>query len=84
MASSNARRVVELAGGVGGAKLGEGLPGGGGVRLKYSNPIYVDDVAAAVVTCATAGPPGAAETSHVRADVQAQALPIPCANRAPA
>jgi predicted TIM-barrel fold metal-dependent hydrolase len=26
--------------------IGSGLPGGGGVRLKYSNPIYVDDVAA--------------------------------------
>jgi uncharacterized protein len=26
--------------------MGSGLPGGGGVRLKYSNPIYVDDVAA--------------------------------------
>jgi uncharacterized protein len=25
--------------------IGSGLPGGGGVRLKYSNPIYVDDVA---------------------------------------
>jgi predicted TIM-barrel fold metal-dependent hydrolase len=26
--------------------LGSGLPGGGGIRLKYSNPMYVDDVAA--------------------------------------
>jgi predicted TIM-barrel fold metal-dependent hydrolase len=26
--------------------IGAGLPGGGGVRLKYSNPIAVDDVAA--------------------------------------
>jgi uncharacterized protein len=26
--------------------MGTGLPGGGGIRLKYSNPIYVDDVAA--------------------------------------
>lgn len=26
--------------------IGAGMPGGGGVRLKYSNPIYVDDVAA--------------------------------------
>jgi uncharacterized protein len=26
--------------------IGSGLPGGGGVRLKYSQPIYVDDVAA--------------------------------------
>ena len=26
--------------------IGAGLPGGGGVRLKYSNPMYVDDVAA--------------------------------------
>jgi uncharacterized protein len=26
--------------------IGSGLPGGGGIRLKYSNPIYVDDVAA--------------------------------------
>ena len=26
--------------------MGSGLPGGGGIRLKYSNPIYVDDVAA--------------------------------------
>jgi predicted TIM-barrel fold metal-dependent hydrolase len=26
--------------------IGSGLPGGGGVRLKFSNPIYVDDVAA--------------------------------------
>jgi uncharacterized protein len=25
--------------------IGSGLPGGGGIRLKYSNPIYVDDVA---------------------------------------
>jgi uncharacterized protein len=25
--------------------IGSGLPGGGGVRLKYSNPMYVDDVA---------------------------------------
>ena len=25
--------------------IGAGLPGGGGVRLKYSNPMYVDDVA---------------------------------------
>lgn len=26
--------------------MGAGLPGGGGIRLKYSNPMYVDDVAA--------------------------------------
>jgi predicted TIM-barrel fold metal-dependent hydrolase len=26
--------------------IGAGMPGGGGVRLKYSNPIYVDDLAA--------------------------------------
>jgi uncharacterized protein len=26
--------------------IGSGLPGGGGIRLKYSNPTYVDDVAA--------------------------------------
>src|SRR5207253_1613349 len=25
--------------------IGAGLPGGGGVRLKYSNPMFVDDVA---------------------------------------
>jgi predicted TIM-barrel fold metal-dependent hydrolase len=25
--------------------IGAGLPGGGGIRLKYSNPMYVDDVA---------------------------------------
>jgi predicted TIM-barrel fold metal-dependent hydrolase len=25
--------------------IGSGLPGGGGVRLKYSNPMFVDDVA---------------------------------------
>jgi predicted TIM-barrel fold metal-dependent hydrolase len=25
--------------------IGAGLPGGGGIRLKYSNPIYIDDVA---------------------------------------
>ena len=25
--------------------VGSGLPGGGGIRLKYSNPIHVDDVA---------------------------------------
>ena len=25
--------------------IGVGLPGGGGIRLKYSNPMYVDDVA---------------------------------------
>jgi hypothetical protein len=28
--------------------IGAGMPGGGGVRLKYSNPMLVDDVAAAV------------------------------------
>lgn len=26
--------------------IGAGMPGGGGVRLKYSNPMYIDDVAA--------------------------------------
>jgi uncharacterized protein len=26
--------------------IGTGMPGGGGVRLKYSNPMYLDDVAA--------------------------------------
>ena len=26
--------------------IGSGVPGGGGLRLKYSNPMYVDDVAA--------------------------------------
>ena len=26
--------------------IGSGIPGGGGLRLKYSNPIHVDDVAA--------------------------------------
>ena len=26
--------------------IGTGLPGGGGIRLKFSNPMYVDDVAA--------------------------------------
>jgi len=26
--------------------MGAGLPGGGGIRLKYSNPLHVDDVAA--------------------------------------
>jgi len=26
--------------------IGSGVPGGGGIRLKYSNPIHVDDVAA--------------------------------------
>src|SRR5204862_2766611 len=25
--------------------IGAGLPGGGGIRLKYSNPMHVDDVA---------------------------------------
>ncbi len=25
--------------------IGAGMPGGGGIRLKYSNPIYLDDVA---------------------------------------
>ena len=25
--------------------IGAGVPGGGGIRLKYSNPLYVDDVA---------------------------------------
>src|SRR5262249_16008049 len=25
--------------------IGTGLPGGGGIRLKYSNPMHVDDVA---------------------------------------
>jgi predicted TIM-barrel fold metal-dependent hydrolase len=28
------------------AGMGAGTPGGGGIRLKYSNPIYLDDVAA--------------------------------------
>ena len=27
-------------------RIGTGLPGGGGLRLKYSNPIHLDDVAA--------------------------------------
>ncbi|MFF0463167.1 amidohydrolase family protein [Streptomyces mexicanus] len=26
--------------------IGAGAPGGGGIRLKYSNPLYIDDVAA--------------------------------------
>jgi predicted TIM-barrel fold metal-dependent hydrolase len=26
--------------------IGAGMPGGGGIRIKYSNPIYLDDVAA--------------------------------------
>jgi predicted TIM-barrel fold metal-dependent hydrolase len=26
--------------------MGRSLPGGGGIRLKYANPIYLDDVAA--------------------------------------
>jgi predicted TIM-barrel fold metal-dependent hydrolase len=26
--------------------IGAGMPGGGGIRLKYSNPIHLDDVAA--------------------------------------
>ncbi|HSD52620.1 MAG TPA: amidohydrolase family protein [Burkholderiales bacterium] len=26
--------------------IGAGMPGGGGIRLKYANPIYLDDVAA--------------------------------------
>ena len=26
--------------------IGAGTPGGGGIRLKYSNPLYIDDVAA--------------------------------------
>jgi predicted TIM-barrel fold metal-dependent hydrolase len=26
--------------------IGAGMPGGGGIRLKYSNPLYLDDVAA--------------------------------------
>src|SRR5688572_31214795 len=26
--------------------MGTGMPGGGGLRLKYSNPIHLDDVAA--------------------------------------
>ena len=26
--------------------IGAGMPGGGGIRLKYSNPMYIDDVAA--------------------------------------
>src|SRR5215831_17317362 len=25
--------------------IGAGVPGGGGIRLKYSNPLYIDDVA---------------------------------------
>ncbi|MFI5805907.1 amidohydrolase family protein [Streptomyces sp. NPDC051561] len=43
--------VIEEAGAValfhtGQTGIGAGVPGGGGIRLKYSNPMYVDDVAA--------------------------------------
>lgn len=31
--------------------MGAGLPGGDGVRLKYSNPVYLDDVAADFPNC---------------------------------
>ena len=31
--------------------MGSGLPGGGGIRLKYSNPMHVDDVAVDFPTC---------------------------------
>jgi uncharacterized protein len=42
--------VIEAAGAIalfhtGHSGIGSGLPGGGGVRLKYSNPMDVDDVA---------------------------------------
>jgi predicted TIM-barrel fold metal-dependent hydrolase len=38
--------------------IGTGLPGGGGLKLKYSNPIHVDDVAADFpdMTCIIAHP----------------------------
>jgi uncharacterized protein len=44
------RRVIAEAGlpaliHTGQTGIGAGTPGGGGVRLKYSNPIYIDDVA---------------------------------------
>jgi uncharacterized protein len=44
-------RVIEAAGLIalfhsGTTGIGAGMPGGGGVRLKYSNPMAVDDVAA--------------------------------------
>ncbi|MGW7412147.1 amidohydrolase family protein [Streptomyces sp. NPDC054863] len=44
-------QVIEEAGAValfhtGQTGIGAGVPGGGGIRLKYSNPMYVDDVAA--------------------------------------
>ena len=43
--------VIEETGGVavfhtGQTGIGAGVPGGGGIRLKYSNPLHVDDVAA--------------------------------------
>ncbi|WP_189823325.1 amidohydrolase family protein [Streptomyces finlayi] len=43
--------VIEEAGAValfhtGQTGIGAGVPGGGGIRLKYSNPMHVDDVAA--------------------------------------
>jgi uncharacterized protein len=42
--------VLEAAGSIalfhtGHSGIGSGLPGGGGIRLKYGNPIHVDDVA---------------------------------------
>lgn len=42
--------VLEAAGSIalfhtGHSGIGAGLPGGGGVRLKYGNPMYIDDVA---------------------------------------
>ena len=43
--------VIEDLGGIalfhtGQTGIGAGVPGGGGIRLKYSNPLYIDDVAA--------------------------------------
>ncbi|MCX4237600.1 amidohydrolase family protein [Streptomyces ortus] len=43
--------VIEEAGAIalfhtGQTGIGAGVPGGGGIRLKYSNPLHVDDVAA--------------------------------------
>ena len=36
--------------------IGSGLPGGGGIRLKYSNPMYVDDVAVDFPSCRSSSP----------------------------
>jgi uncharacterized protein len=41
----NAHKVIALFH-TGQTAVGQGAPGGGGIRLKYGNPLYLDDVAA--------------------------------------